>query len=106
MNINLGAEILDLQISSEPLSDIRDQAARIWRHMDLAKFIPMLQNEALYFSAIAALGDDMEAASPRLPLGVGPFEQMNAFSSWSLSRCVSFTSCWLQSTHRPSLIRR
>jgi hypothetical protein len=62
--------------------------------MDLAKFVSMLQNEALYFSVLAKLGDDLEAAPPKLPSSAGPLEQQRAFHFWSLNRCITFASCW------------
>ena len=94
MDTNSGAEVLDLQLSAEPFSHIPDLSARIWRYMDLAKFVSMLQNQALYFSVVAKLGDDMEAASPRLPSGADPFQQQSVFGLWSLCRCITFASCW------------
>lgn len=94
MDTNSGAEVLDLQLSAEPLSHIPDLSARILPYMDLAKFISMPQNQALYFSVVAKLGDDMEAASPRLPSSADPFQQQSVFGLWSLCRCITFASCW------------
>lgn len=87
-------EILNLGLSPVPVSDIPDWNARIWRYMDFAKFVSMLQNGALYFPVVATLGDDLEAAVPRLPKDSGPLEQQSAFSSWSLLRSINFASCW------------
>jgi hypothetical protein len=35
--------------------------------MDLAKLVSMLDRNALYFPALAALNDQLEGAPPRLP---------------------------------------
>jgi hypothetical protein len=94
MNTNPDTEVLNLQLSAEPLSPILDWGKRIWRYMDLAKFVSMLQNHSLYFSVVAELGDDMEAACPRLTNGADPFQQQDAFGRWSLGRCINFASCW------------
>ncbi len=62
--------------------------------MDLGKFVSMLQNDGLYFSVLAKLGDDLEAAPPRLPANAGVLEQQRAFNFWSLNRSITFASCW------------
>jgi len=67
--------------------------------MDLAKFVSMLQNGGLYFAVLAQLGDDMEAAPPRLPKGAGPLEEERVFGGWSLFRCISFANCWHRAEH-------
>jgi hypothetical protein len=94
MKTDRPAEILDLEFSREPLSPLPDLKARIWRYMDLAKFVSMLQNNALYFPVVADLGDNLEAAPPRLPSNASAMERQSAFSSWSLFRCINFASCW------------
>lgn len=90
----MDAETLNLQLSTQPITEIPDWSARIWRYMDFAKFVSMLQNEALYFPVVAELGDELEAASPRLPGDATALEQAHAFSNWSLARCIHFASCW------------
>ena len=39
---------------------------KIWRYMDLSKFISILESKALYFSRIDKLGDPYESAIPKL----------------------------------------
>jgi len=88
------AEILDLGFSKEPLSPLPVEESRIWRYMDLAKFVAMLQHGALYFPVMAKLGDDLEAAPPRLPTDADEIERQRLFSFWSVCRCTLFASCW------------
>jgi len=99
MDSERSVEVLDLGLWNEALSDIPDWSARIWRYMDLAKFASMLQNEALYFPVVAELGDDLEAAPPRVPSNASPLQQQEVFSHWSLTRCISFASCWHLAEH-------
>jgi hypothetical protein len=94
---NPATEILHLGLSHEPLSLIDDWNEKIWRYMDLAKFVSMLQNDALFFSVVAMLGDDLEAAPPTLPKSDDAFQKRKACSIWSLNRCINFASCWHRS---------
>src|ERR1022692_3386846 len=41
--------------------------AQLWRFMDLAKLVTMLDRQALYFPVLAALDDKLEGALPRVP---------------------------------------
>jgi hypothetical protein len=38
---------------------------RLWRYMDLSKFIALLQDRALYFARADKLGDPFEGSSPK-----------------------------------------
>ena len=42
-----------------------DFSQKIWRYMDLAKFISLLSKEALYFSCPADFNDPFEGFIPR-----------------------------------------
>lgn len=87
-------EVLNLGISLTPVSAIPNWDMKIWRYMDLAKFVSMLQNRAVYLSVVAELGDDLEAAPPPLPTTASVLDHQKAFSFWSLLRCNSFVNCW------------
>lgn len=93
MNNKQGVEILDLKLSAESFAQIPDWNSRIWRYMDLAKFVSLLQNGALYFPVVAELGDDLEGTPPRVPSG-NALQELSAFSAWSVNRCITFASCW------------
>lgn len=41
-----------------------DVNAKLWRYMDMSKFISMLEDSSLYFSRIDMLGDPFEASYP------------------------------------------
>lgn len=47
----------------------QDHAVRIWRYMDLAKFVASLQDTALHFSRADCLGDPFEGSVPLLNSG-------------------------------------
>ena len=40
--------------------DIPDEIAELWRYMDLAKLLSLLQNKSLFFSRMDKLGDQFE----------------------------------------------
>jgi hypothetical protein len=40
----------------------------IWRYIDFAKFVGMLERRALHFSQLASLGDPFEGIPSELPL--------------------------------------
>src|SRR5580704_19031648 len=54
----------------------------------------MLQHGALYFPVLASLGDELEAARPRLPDGSSELDRLHAWRRWNLLRCTTFVSCW------------
>jgi len=83
--------------------------AVIWRYMDFAKFVSMLDHGSLYFPAVAQLGDPFEGSYPRacetLPDGshlsmyISPddwrervFPQLKQM--WDWTRNWSCASCW------------
>lgn len=93
----------NLGLSTEPLSAVPPDT-RIWRYMDLAKFISMLQNGALYFSVLAMLGDDMEAALPRVPENASAVDRMRAYTDWNFIRSTMFASCWHVAQHESAAL--
>lgn len=48
-----------------PFEEPGEPNARIWRYLDLAKFLSMLENGTLYFSRLDLLGDPYEGSRPR-----------------------------------------
>jgi hypothetical protein len=80
--------------SDGSIARITSPTREIWRYMDLGKLVSMLQHKALYFPVVAALGDELEAARPRLPEGSSADDQHKRWRSWNLWRCISFASCW------------
>jgi len=57
----------------------------------------MLTQRALYFPVVASLGDELEAARPRLPIGSSAKDQRIAWRSWAQWRCICFVNCWHRS---------
>lgn len=77
-----------------PLTPIPEATPGIWRYMDLGKLVSMLAFQALYFPVVALLGDELEAARPRLPAGSTDMDQRQALISWAQWRCICFVNCW------------
>lgn len=90
-----------------------DSSATIWRYMDFAKFVAMLDAGALYFSRVDLLGDAFEGAIPqgneqywrevreRFP-DREPLIQENQRTTERLirfSRAHTFVNCWHVSMH-------
>lgn len=73
---------------------IPEARAGIWRYMDLGKLISMLVHQALFFPVVASLGDELEAARPKLPAGSTETERRQASFSWKQWRCICFANCW------------
>src|ERR1700736_2943395 len=44
---------------------IPQQSARIWRYMDFAKLVDLLNSSQLYFSSLLEFADSFEGAAPR-----------------------------------------
>ena len=42
-----------------------DSTVRVWRYLDLAKFIWLLENQKLYLSGVASLNDQHEGSKPK-----------------------------------------
>src|SRR2546429_8668857 len=100
------SDTIDLEMDPEfrrgywgtPITPIPDSpTARIWRYMDFGKLVSMLANGALYFPVVASLGDELEAARPRLPIGSTAKDQRIAWRSWAQWRCICFVNCWHRS---------
>lgn len=86
--------------------------AKVWKYMDLAKFVWMLNNKKLFLSSVSSLLDPHEGSTPILN-----YEEMNSFreshnrannnsqigNSDSISRLfrdfknATFVSCWTMS---------
>jgi len=66
--------------------------------MDLGKLVSTLAHRALYFPVVDRLGDELEAARPRLPAGSSNVDEQIAYRSWAHLRCIRFANCWHCST--------
>src|ERR1022692_1802322 len=62
-----GPDILTLSYVDMGTRQVPPPEAQIWRFMDLAKLVTMLDRQALYFPVLAALDDKLEGALPRVP---------------------------------------
>jgi hypothetical protein len=83
-----------------PPTDIN---VKIWRYMDLSKYLSLLDSSALFFSRADLLGDPYEGATSHANrilrpsvygAGVDPsmFEGMSSFQQWI--RQWTFINCW------------
>lgn len=52
-------------MSTEIVHSLPDPDTRIWRYVDLTKFLDMLSRRKLYFARLDRLGDPFEGAIPR-----------------------------------------
>ena len=67
---------------------------QLWRFMDLAKFVSMLNHKALYFRVLAKLDDKLEGALPRVPPGASERDKRTAWKFWCTTRAAVFVNCW------------
>jgi hypothetical protein len=66
-----------------------DDSVRVWRYLDLAKFIWLIENQKLYLSGVDSLNDSHEGATPkflaadfdRQLLGVRQYQLLREFGS-------------------------
>ena len=62
-----------------------DSAERVWRYLDLAKFIWLLENQKLYLSGVASLNDSHEGSTPKF-LAMYEDQQIFAIRRYQLLR--------------------
>jgi hypothetical protein len=97
-----------MPVNKHPLFLSPPPDAHIWRYMDVAKYLSLLESQALFFARADLLGDPFEGSWPRknvearipyfqslgLP-GANPHEIAQAFANYSkLNRQFSFVNCW------------
>ena len=58
---------------------------RLWRYMDLSKFISLVQQEKLYFARADKLGDPFEGSMPKLNAAFWPYVIANRYNDPALS---------------------
>lgn len=90
---------LEHQCFPQPL----DTSVRVWRYLDLAKFIWLLENKKLYLSRLDLLNDPYEGTTPR-PLTVLRDQQLHEHGAKQLaaqipninqqSRKSLYINCW------------
>jgi hypothetical protein len=86
-----------------------DVDVSIWRYVDLAKFLDMLERKALYFSRLDQLGDDYEGAPSAASIewwrryyevnqiktqGDEPGYLIMARDIYRMNRGMTYASCW------------
>lgn len=93
-----------------------DEHAKVWRYMDLAKFISLLDSQGVYFTRIDRFQDKFEGAITRPMFGhsygttfgdppppdswIDPEEGKKVqISDMAFMRKTSFASCWNQSDY-------
>ena len=92
-------DVLELSYVDMGTRQVPPPEAQLWRFMDLAKFVSMLNHNALYFSVLAALKDELEGALPRLPPNATVLEREYPWKVWRYNRAAIFVNCWHQSDH-------
>jgi hypothetical protein len=90
-------EILKLSYVDMGTLKVPPPEAQLWRFMDLAKLVSMLDHSALYFPVLASLNDELEGSSPRPPQTATDEERLRAYDTWQYNRTVLFVNCWHQS---------
>lgn len=82
-------------IDAPPLQGIGPPAeATLWRYMDLARFLALVERRALFFSSIRHFADRFEAAlTPALlaRLSEGGEQRVRTARDWNLA---SYVNCW------------
>ena len=92
-----GPDILTLSYVDMGTRQVPPPEAQLWRFMDLAKLVTMLDRQALYFPVLAALDDKLEGALPRVPPDATARERKDAWDVWRYNRSVVFVNCWHRS---------
>src|SRR5689334_3019212 len=92
--------------SVKPSYDMPDEHTTIWRYMDFAKFVSLLDKEALYFARADTFDDKFEGAIPKptikareaLVLETGTPLVEETLRAWSQGmqnvRQWIFVNCW------------
>ncbi len=82
--------------------------ATLWRFMDLAKFMSMLENNALFFARVDKLGDPFEGSFPKNNVDVDPSSLKEPVVAELYKDHMSFVekirpfalvNCWHENTH-------
>jgi hypothetical protein len=89
-----GPDILKLSYVDMGTRRVPPPEAQLWRFMDLAKLVSMLDHSALYFPVLAALDDELEGALPRLPPKATAREKEYPWKVWRYNRAAIFVNCW------------
>jgi hypothetical protein len=84
-----------------------DPDCKLWRYMDLAKFLSLLEDEALFFSSAASMSDRFEgsrglldpARGASLGEGYAVYEQRFMTPLSRLQRGYTHLSCWHESPY-------
>lgn len=89
-----------------------EKNAKIWRYMDFAKFVSLLENEALFFCKSDRLGDEFEGSYSQVNVANRPIE-WKAMSAKALQlfpivaeelRKVVMINCWSLGEHESSAL--
>ena len=92
-----GPDILKLSYVDMGTRQVPPAEAQLWRFMDLAKLVSILDRNALYFPVLASLNDELEGSPPRPPQGATDEDRLRAYDTWQYNRTVLFVNCWHQS---------
>jgi hypothetical protein len=94
-----------------PIFETPNDDARLWRYMDLTKFIALLDTKTLYFARADLLGDAWEGAASRFNVKMRPIRyqevpetvRRNIFDTISSvtqqTRIRTYISCWHMDQH-------
>jgi hypothetical protein len=77
------------EVTSHPQSD-----QPLWRYMDFAKFVSMLDHGGLYLAVLASMPDKLEGAPPRLPAGTSDSDRKRAWLLFERLTRAAFVNCW------------
>jgi hypothetical protein len=92
-------DILKLSYVDVGTDQVPPPEAQLWRFMDLAKFVSMLDHQALYFPVLAALDDQFEGALPKSPSGTKFWDKARAVKRYRYNRSAVFVNCWYSRPH-------
>lgn len=81
--------------------------SKLWRYMDLAKFLSLLEDQALFFASAASMSDKFEGSRSTLTLasnaalgkGSAALDMRISGPYFKLQRSYTFLSCWHASQH-------
>jgi hypothetical protein len=87
------------QFTEHPIYEEPPRDATLWRYMDFARFVALLERKALFFSSIGAFPDRFEASlteSLRAQIEAHAQHLLENYRNWPR---LLFANCWNEETH-------
>jgi hypothetical protein len=83
--------------TEHPVYEKPPDDASLWRYMDVARFVALLERRALFFSSIRAFPDRFEGSlTPDL---VAQFEGSQVLEEWRHWPLITYVNCWNEEPH-------